>query len=453
MEELYVGCGAGFSGDRLDAPGPVVDTLIGLPGRRFMMFECLAERTLAFAQIARRANPGLGYEALLVPLLRPILAACVEHGITLVGNFGAANPPGAARAIAALAAELGLAPPRIAVLEGDDMTRGEGGPALLRRLVGPRYDADPFVSANVYQGAFQIAAAIHAGAQIVVAGRVADPSLTLGPAIAHHGWRWDDWDLLAGGTMAGHLLECAAQVTGGYYADPGRKDVAGMDNVGFPIARIAADGTCVIGKAAGTGGAVNARTVKEQLLYEVHDPAAYLTPDVVADISEATVDEIGPDEVRLAGVRGHERPPTLKAAAFFEGGWMGDAEISYAGPNAEGRARLAMDILRKRLGGDLVLRFDLIGVCSILGDDAGRMLAATPAGKATDVRLRVATRHADVAWIDRLHREVTALWTGGPAGGGGVKTSKRQRLEMVNFMVPRELAPATFHFHDPEAAQ
>lgn len=455
MEELYVGCGAGFSGDRLDAPGPVVRTLIRRPGRRFMMFECLAERTLAFAQIARRANPAnadLGYETLLVPLLRPILADCLEHGITLVGNFGAANPAGAARAIAALARELGLPPPRIAVVEGDDLVKNEGGPALLRQLIGPRYDTDPFVSANVYQGAFQIAEAIQAGAQIVVAGRVADPSLALGPAIAHYGWQPDAWDLLAGGTMAGHLLECAAQVTGGYYADPGRKDVAGMDNVGFPIARIAADGSCVISKAEDTGGVVNARTVKEQLLYEVHDPAAYLTPDVVADISAAQVEEIGKDEVRLTGVRGHARPPTLKAAAFFEGGWMGDAEISYAGPNAEGRARLALDILNKRLGADLTLRFDLIGVCSILGDDAGRMLAATPVGNATDLRLRVATRHADAAQIDRLHREVTALWTGGPAGGGGVKTSKRQRLAMVNFMVPRELAPAAFHFHDTEAA-
>jgi len=445
MDVLNVGCGAGFSGDRLDAPGPVVKTLIARGGPAVMMFETLAERTLAFAQLARRSDPAKGYEALLERLLRPILADCLAHGIALVGNFGAANPPGAARAIAKLAAELGLPAPRIAVLEGDDLSNRMNDQTPLQRLIGTDFDARRFVSANVYQGAFEIAQALRAGAQIVVAGRVADSSLTLGPAIAHFGWSREDWNALAGGTMAGHLLECAAQVTGGYYADPGRKDVPGLDNVGFPIAEIAADGSCVISKADDTGGVVNTLTVKEQLLYEVHDPAAYMTPDVVADITDARVEEQGPGRVRLSGVRGHPRPPTLKAAAFFEGGWAGDAEISYAGPNAEARARLAMDVIRNRLGKQLTLRFDLIGVCSILGDDAGRLLAGTPPGRATDVRLRVATRHDDPELIDLLHREVTALWTGGPAGGGGVKVSKRQRLEMCNFMIPRELAPASFH--------
>ncbi|MEI2418418.1 acyclic terpene utilization AtuA family protein [Orrella sp. JC864] len=451
MDVLNIGCGAGFSGDRLDAPGPVVQTLIARGGPAALIFETLAERTLAFAQIARRHDPAKGYEALLQPLLRPVLADCLAHGVTVVGNFGAANPPGAARAIAALAAELGLPAPRIAVIEGDDLSARADAQDMLREWLGERFDEKRFVSASVYQGAFEIAQAIRDGAQIVVAGRVADPSLTLGPAIAHFGWSPDDWDMLAGATMAGHLLECGAQVTGGYYADPGRKDVPGMDNVGFPIAQIAADGSCIVGKAEGTGGVVNAMTVKEQLLYEVHDPSAYLTPDVVADLSEASVQELGPDRVRLSGVKGHPRPPTLKAAAFFEGGWAGDAEISYAGPNAEGRARLSMDILRKRLGQQLQLRFDLIGVCSILGDDAGRLLARTPAGQATDVRLRAAARHADPAQIDRLHREVTALWTGGPAGGGGVKTSKRQRLDMANFLLPREQAPAAYRFIDPES--
>ncbi|WP_369798704.1 acyclic terpene utilization AtuA family protein [Achromobacter sp. DMS1] len=451
MDVLNVGCGAGFSGDRLDAPAPVVRTLIARGAPAALIFETLAERTLAFAQIARRSDPARGYEALLEPLLRPILADCLAHGIVIVGNFGAANPPGAARAILRVAGELGLPAPRIAVLEGDDLSARlqRGGP--LRAALGADFDETRFVSANVYQGAFEIAQAIQAGAQIVVAGRVADSSLTLGPAIAHFGWTRENWDALAGGTMAGHLLECAAQVTGGYYADPGKKDVPGLDDVGFPIAEIQADGSCVVSKADDTGGIVNARTVKEQLLYEVHDPAAYLTPDVVADIGEATVEEVAPGRVRLAGVRGHPRPLTLKAAAFFEGGWAGDAEISYAGPNAEARARLAMEVIRKRLGGLLDLRFDLIGLCSILGDDAGRMLAGIPAGGATDVRLRAAARHDDPALIDRLHREVTALWTGGPAGGGGVKTSKRQRLAMRNFFVPRELAPASFHFAGRES--
>jgi hypothetical protein len=445
METLAVGCGAGFSGDRVDAAPPVVRTLIERGGSAALIFEMLAERTLATAQLARRADATKGYEPLLEMELRPVLADCLKHGIVIVGNFGAANPPGAAHAIAALAKELGLRRPRIAVVRGDDLSQGDGK-ALVRDSLGKEFDDRRFVCANVYQGAFEIAQAITAGAQIVVTGRVADPALALGPAIAHFGWGREDWDLLAGATMAGHLLECGAQVTGGYFADPGRKEVPGLDDVGFPIAEIAEDGSCVVTKAQGAGGLVNAMTVKEQLLYELHDPAAYLTPDVVADITQAEVTELGPDRVRLSGVRGHPRTGTLKTNAFFDGGWFGDAEISYAGPNAEARARLAMDIMQKRLGGALTLRFDLIGVMSVLGDDGGRLLGSTPVGQATDVRLRVAARHDDVAQIDRLHREVTALWTGGPAGGGGVRTTKRQRLTLRSCLVPSDSVPASFSF-------
>jgi hypothetical protein len=188
-----------------------------------------------------------------------VLADCLAHGITIVGNFGAANPDGAARLIQRLAQELVLTPPRIAVLRGDDLS-DEQGRAIVQAHLGESFDAARFVCANVYQGAFEIADAIRAGAQIVVTGRVADPSLTLGPAIAHFGWGREQWDALAGGTMAGHLLECGAQVSGGYFADPGMKDVPGLDNVGFPIAEIEADGSCVISKADGTGaddGAIN----------------------------------------------------------------------------------------------------------------------------------------------------------------------------------------------------
>jgi hypothetical protein len=441
MQTLAVGCGAGFSGDRTDAAPPVVRTLVERGGPAALIFENLAERTLALQQLARRRDPLLGYEPLLVQELQPILADCLAHGITIVSNFGAANPRGAADAIRKLAAELGLPVPRIGVVGGDDLSDGPGRELVQQRL-GTDFDAQRFVCANAYQGAMEIADAIRAGAQVVVTGRVADPSLVLGPAVAHFGWSATDWDRLAGGTMAGHLLECGAQVTGGYFADPGRKDVPGTENIGFPFAEIAADGSCIVSKAANTGGLVDCRTVKEQLLYEVHDPAAYLTPDVVADITQATVAQVGPDRVRLSGVKGHPRTPTLKALAFFDGGWLGEAEISYAGPNAEARARLAMDMMKKRLGGDMPLRCDLIGVTSLFADDAGEALARQPRGQATDVRLRVASRHEDGQRIDRLLREVTALWTGGPAGGGGVRTAKRQRLSSRACLVPRELVPA-----------
>jgi hypothetical protein len=443
MDAIAIGCGAGFSGDRVDAAAPVVRTLVERGGPAALIFENLAERTLALQHLARRSDPALGYEPALVQELEPVLADCLRHGITIVGNFGAANPRGAAGVIRRLAAQLNLPAPRVAVVEGDDLSDARGQ-SLMRAHLEGGFDAERFVCANAYQGAMEIAAAIRAGAQVVVTGRVADPSLVLGPALAHHGWAADDWDALAGATMAGHLLECGAQVTGGYFADPGRKDVAGLENVGYPIAEVAGDGSCVVTKPGGTGGVVDCRTVKEQLLYEVHDPAGYLTPDVVADITQANVTQVGPDRVRLDGVKGHPRTPTLKALAFFDGGWLGEAEISYAGPNAEARARLAMDILRKRLGGELALRCDLIGVSSIFGDDGNRMLGGVARGAATDVRLRVAARHASQGAIDRLLREVTALWTCGPAGGGGARGSKRQRLSSRSCLLPRELAPARF---------
>ena len=445
---LLVGCAAGFSGDRTDAARPVVDTLIRLGGPAVLIFETLAERTLALAQLARQRDPEAGYEPLLDEMLRPVLADCLAHRIPIVGNFGAANPPAAARRVAAIAAELGLRPPVVAVVAGDALV----SPAQRARLAaalkedGPPLPDGAIASANVYLGAEGIAEALRRGADVVVTGRVADPSLTVGPALAHFGWALDDWDRLAGATMAGHLLECGAQVCGGYYADPGFKEVPDLSRVGFPIARIDADGACTIFKADGTGGRLDTHTVKEQLLYELHDPAAYLTPDVVADISAASVTPVGPDAVRLDGVRGHPRPATFKANVFFANGWLAEGEISYAGPGAEARARLAGEVLQARLDArdrQGPLRIDLIGVTSVLGDDAGDALRRRAAGDASDVRLRVAANHPDRAGADRLTREVTALYTCGPAGGGGVRTNLRPRLGLRSCLFPREHAPAT----------
>lgn len=445
MTPLLVGAGAGFSGDRLDAAGPVVDTLAarGRPGA--LIFETLAERTLALAQLARRADPEAGYEPLLAEMLAPILRKCLDHGIRIVSNFGAANPPAAARRIARLALELGLRVPRIAIVTGDDVSSEEFRP-LLREALGDRLEEARVVSANAYLGAEPIAAAIRAGAQIVVAGRVADPSLALGPAMAHFGWAADDWERLGRGTMAGHLLECGAQVTGGYFADPGFKDVPDMHAIGFPIAEIREDGQLELFKADHTGGCVTPRTVKEQLLYEVHDPAAYLTPDVAADISEAFVEEVARDRVRIAGVRGHARPGRLKVSVCSESGWLAEGEISYAGPGAEARARLAAEVLRRRLAPALRVRVDLIGTLSVFADDDGRLLDATPAGKGRDLRLRVAAHHRDRHEAEKLAREVTALYTCGPAGGGGVRTAVRSRLETVSCFLPRERIRAGFEF-------
>ena len=439
---LLVGCAAGFSGDRTDAAAPVVREMIGRGGPAVLVFETLAERTLALAQVARRQDPAAGYEPLLDDIVSPILAPCVARGVRIVSNFGQANPRAAALRIREIAAAQGLRVPRIAVVHGDDLS----GPAhreLLRRELGDELDRMAMVSANAYLGAEPIVAALEAGAEVVVTGRVADPSLVVGPAMWHFGVDATDWTRLGRFTMAGHLLECGSQVSGGYFADPGLKDVPGMERIGFPIARIGADGGCVVGKPPGTGGRVDARTVKEQLLYEVHDPAAYLTPDVTADITEAEVREVGPDRVELAGVRGHARPERLKVTVCHEGGWLAEGEISYAGPGAERRARLAADTLVRRLEG-LRVRVDLIGSLSLFGDDAGRTLAAWPAGDARDVRVRVAAAHAQRREAERIGREVTALYCCGPAGGGGVRTGLRPRLGSISCFVPRAAVQAGF---------
>lgn len=438
---LRIGCGAGFSGDRWDAAVPVVKTLRAAGGPAALMFETLAERTLALAQLKRRHDPDSGWEPSLERFVAPVLRDCVEAGIPIVGNFGAANPAGAARRIQQLAASLGLPPLKIAVIEGDDLLAALA-PSRLDELLPAALRGQALVSANAYLGANEIAQALRAGAQVVVTGRVADPSLALGPMLAHFDWTPGDWDRIACGTMAGHLLECGAQVTGGYFADPGVKDVPGVAHAGFPIVEMHEDGTFVLTKAADTGGCVDRRTVTEQLLYEIHDPAAYLTPDVVADIGEAELTLAGPDRVRISGVRGRPRPATLKATICYEGGWLAEGEISYAGPNASARARLAAEIVRERLKhlghGQLSLRADLIGVASVFADDAGRWWNDQELAPCDDVRLRIAAASATKDEAEVVTREVLALYTCGPAGGGGVRTHVTPRLASDSCFVPRE---------------
>ena len=443
---LLIGCAAGFSGDRTDAAGPVVQELIRQAQPAVLIFETLAERTLALAQLARQSNPQAGFEPLLLDFLRPVLADCLQHGIRIVSNFGAANPEGAAQAIATLARQLGLRAPRIAVVHGDDLS-ADAHRALLQQALGEHMPAQPLVSANAYVGARPIALALQAGADIVVCGRVSDPSLVVGPAMAHFDWDWEDWDRLARATMAGHLLECGTQVSGGYFADPGYKHVPDMDRIGYPIARIEADGNCTIFKPQGTGGCITAATVKEQLLYEIHDPAQYFTPDVIADITQAQVLEVAPNQVSLRGVRGHARPATLKVNVCYATGWFAEGEISYAGPRAAQRAQLAGHTIAQRLAGIAPLRTDLIGVTSVWGNDASDWLAqADLSHAAPDVRLRMAWQHEDHATAARLPREINALYCCGPAGGGGVRTHMRQRLGLSSCLVAQEQIHTGFHW-------
>ncbi|WP_028605822.1 acyclic terpene utilization AtuA family protein [Ottowia thiooxydans] len=443
VDPVLIGAASAFSGDRWDAAPPVVDTLIRRQRPSFLIYETLAERTLALGQLAKRKQPDAGYDPWLEQILQPVLARCLAHKIRIVGNFGSANPRAAALRIREMAKESGLAPPRIAVVIGDDVSGIEHRP-VFRQALGSAFNESRMVAANAYLGADSIADAIQDGADIVVTGRVADSSLTLGPLLAHYGWRRDDWTRRARGLMAGHLLECGTQITGGYFADPGFKDVPGLDRLGYPILEIDEHGDCVIGKADETGGFVTPATVKEQLLYEIDDPSAYVAPDGIADLTQCSVEDLGADRVQLRGIRGRPWPEQLKVLVCQEGGWLGEGEISYAGPRAEARARLAADIVRQRMGHLLDLRIDLIGVMSILADDRGHSLAALPPTHACDVRLRIAGVHDDQSIADRIGREVTALYTCGPAGGGGVRTSLRSRLDTLPCFLPRTAVPSTY---------
>ncbi len=453
MGDLFrVGNCAGFSGDRVDAPGPVVDTLIELGGPSAVFFEVLGERTVALAQLEKRRDPERGYEPMLERLLEPILAKCAKHGIPIIGNFGAANPPGAAKVIARLACRLGMPDLKIGVVQGDDVR----GIDLAKLEV---YEADAMletggevVAANAYLSAKPIVAALRAGAQVVVTGRTGDPSLALAPLVHHFGWAWDDWAKLAVGSTAGHLLECGSQVTGGYYYDPGFKDIPDPANIGFPIAEVSRDGRLVITKAARTGGLVNEQVVKEQLLYEIHDPSAYITPDVTLDLSQVTVKEIGRDRVEILGVHGKPAPQKIKATVCFEGGWLGEGEISYAGPNCLARARAAADVLLQRLKMrklDVHPRLDLIGVMSVHGGDSGAgwrsSKGADPDGaEPNDIRVRLAVSSRIQDDADQASREVLALYCCGPAGGGGVRWRTTPRIRTQSYLLPPEaLSPGS----------
>lgn len=439
---MLIGCGAGFAGDRLDAALPVAEALARSGRPASLMFETLAERTLALAQLRRRQGPSAGYYVGLDRLIGPVLPLCLERRIPIIGNFGAANPLGAAREVIAIAKALGCGPIRVAAVTGDDLLAHMPAHELLAMPFSPPALIEPqtLVAANVYLGAEGIAQALAQGADVVVTGRVADPALALGALLHHFGWRADDWDLIAAGVLAGHLLECGAQVTGGYFADPGWKDVPQLARIGYPIAEIAANGDIVISKPEGSGGLVSERTVKEQLLYEIHDPSAYLTPDVTLDLSGVCVEQIGPDRVRVTGARGAPRPATLKGTVCFDGGWMGEGEISYAGPNSTRRGLLAIDVLKERLARlapAVETHFDLIGVASIFNDAAGRWLDAQAGTDAPEVRVRMAVAGRDRHDVERAIQEVEALYTTGPAGGGGVRTIVTPLMNSTSVYIDR----------------
>ncbi|CAG9205697.1 expressed protein [Paraburkholderia sabiae] len=434
-DSIRIGAGAGYSGDRIE---PAVE-LAEHGALDYLVFECLAERTIAIAQQTRRRDPSLGYDPLLEARMRAVLPVAANKGVRIVSNMGAANPGAAARKTAQIARELGLRGLKIAAVTGDDVLDVVQKSHLRFEESGDDVSAyaDRIVSANAYLGAAPIVAALAAGADVVLTGRVADPSLFTAPLIHEFGWQMDDWNTLGQATVVGHLLECAGQVTGGYFADPGYKDVPNLARLGFPIGEVDAQGNVVIGKVPHAGGCVTEATCKEQLLYEIHDPARYYQPDVVADFTQVRVAQEAHDRVRVTGGRGHARTDTLKVSVAYVDGYIGEGQISYGGPGAVARARLALDIVRERLaltGVDTSeLRFDLIGVNSLYGDD----LASTH-DDPYEVRVRVAGRTTNAVEAARIGNEVETLYTNGPAGGGGVTKAVREVLAVQSVLLPRE---------------
>ena len=430
MRTIRIGAGAGYAGDRIE---PAVE--LATHGRLdYLVFECLAERTIALAQQARLRDPGAGYDPLLAARMRAVLPVCRANGVRIVTNMGAANPLAAAEATREIARGLGLSGLRVAAVTGDDVLEAARRDDLALDAHGSVSRlGNRIVSANAYTGAAPIAAALAAGADVVVTGRTADPALFLGVLVHEFGWAMDDWTRLGRGTLAGHLLECAGQITGGYFADPGIKDVPGLARLGFPIGEVSQDGEIVITKVQGSGGAITAATVKEQLLYEIHDPARYYQPDVVADFSRVRVEEIGPDRVRVTGGDGTARTGQLKISVGYVDSHIGEGQISYAGPGATARGRLALDIVRERLAltgvETLESRFDLIGIDSLHGP------ARAAGDDPYEVRVRVAARTETGEEAVRIGNEVETLYTNGPAGGGGVSKSAREVVAVASGLI------------------
>lgn len=437
MRPYRIGAGAGYAGDRID---PAVD--LAERGRLdALVFECLAERTIALAQLRRRADPSQGFDPLLVARLRAVLPACLKQGTTLITNMGAANPLAAGQAALDVARELGLPRLRVAVVLGDDVldwVQRHDAPLLdsadtVRSLDGR------LISANAYLGADALLPALATKADLVITGRVADPSLFLAPLMHHFGWAADDWAVLGKALAVGHLLECAAQVSGGYLADPGRVEVPDLHRVGFPLAEVDADGGAVITKLPGTGGRVDRLSCTAQLLYEVEDPSAYLQADVTGDFSRVQFTELGEDRVRVDGASGHARPEQLKVSLGYRDGFIGEGQISYAGPGARARGELALDILRHRLADSGLLpslaglehRAELIGVNAMHGAALGAD------HEPYEVRARLAVRCATRAQAERVGQEVEALYLNGPAAGGGVTQSVREVVAVASTLIPR----------------
>lgn len=419
--QCVVGGGAGFAGDRIDA---AVELVRGAP-LDALILECLAERTVALAQ--QRMRAGLeGFD----PLLKQRFAAlfAVSELPRILSNLGAADPRGAQKALAGLAAIHGRTP-TIAAVTGDDVLELVKNGAVDDPFILELLEAGAVISANAYIGAEPLLDALHAGADIVIGGRIADPSLVVAPVAWKLGLELTDIQRIANATVAGHLIECGAQATGGYFADPGIKDVPDLARVGFPLAQITED-EITIAKAPDTGGIVDHRTVREQLLYEISNPESYPTPDVTVAFDSVTVTEIT-DGVRVSGVHGFARPESLKVSVGYNAGFRVEAAISYQGSGAARRARQAAAIVRERTG---------LSAISLHAE----MLDGFTDGHEHSRLYLTAVDH-DRKMMERVAMEVEALGTNGPAGGGGWRAGVQPALGIAPAYIPRTAVQTAVH--------
>lgn len=440
-KKIRIGGGAGYSGDRIE---PAVE-LAQLGDIQYLVFECLAERTIALAQQRKSKDATTGYDPLLEERMKACLPVCKKNNIVIISNMGAANPLAAMEKTAAIAQSLGIKNLKIAAVTGDDVlqTVWQQPYELLETGEPLESISNQIISANAYLGVQGIVEALNQQADIILTGRTADPALFLAPLIHEFGWAMTDCDLLGQGIVLGHLMECAGHITGGYFADPGIKEVPGLDRLGFPIAEIAEDGTFFITKIPEAGGMVSAATCKEQLLYEIHDPANYLTPDVVADFTQVTITEVGKDKVEIKGGKGKPKTGQLKVSIGYRDGFIGEGQISYGGPGAVDRGQLALEIVQKRM--ELIglklneIRYDLIGLNTLYGN-------AISHGNPFEVRARVAARTSTRKEAQKIGNEVETLYTNGPAGGGGVTKSIQEVIAIQSILIDEKQVNPIVHY-------
>ena len=443
---VRIAAGQGFWGDWLEAPVRQVE---GGP-IDYLMMDYLAEVTMSIMQKQRSRDPSRGYATDFVPLVERILPTVVERGIRITANAGGVNPRACADAVIAVARKLGLAGRvRVGIVSGDDLLDRldalmDGGQALTNMETGAPLSAvrDRVLSANAYLGAAGIVEALRRGANIVITGRVTDTGLTLGPMMHEFGWAADDWHRLAAGTVAGHIIECGAQCSGGNCLVDWER-IPHLEDPGYPIVEARADGTFVVTKHAGTGGRVSVPSITEQLVYEMGDPRQYITPDVVADFTTIQLAPAGPDRVRVTGVRGRSATEFLKVSIAYFYGYKAVGTLVYAWPDAHKKARAADRILRERLA-RLGLEFEEV-LTEFVGADATHgPLAGPPDPDAPEVQLRIGVRAQERAPVERFTREIAPLILNGPPSVTGFAGGRPKVEEIVAYW-PALIAKSEVH--------